>query len=216
MSHTRRGSFNSGIAGCCASSLPLCVLMSFGCPFTGEQVADSDPEETGSLTFTLQSSAFNNASALPAIFSNTGGGGSPPLNWTGIPDGTQELALLVTDLSQPTSPFAQWMIYKIPPTFLSLRAGVPTGALVSYPPGALQGLNYNGQYGYLGPDAATAANHRIQFTLYALDAPLDVGLGLSRNALMQAMQGHIIADANLIAIIDPFITGSVLYPFYGG
>jgi Raf kinase inhibitor-like YbhB/YbcL family protein len=153
-------------------------------------------------TVTVTSTAFTANQPIPAKYSGDGRDVSPPLTWTRAPAATRELALICDDPDAPMPvPFVHWVIYKIPAATMALPEGVPQGSTVSGIPalaGALQGITGFGAAGYNGPAPPPGSPHHYHFTVYALDAPLAVRAGLDKNALLDAMKGHIIGQGELI------------------
>jgi len=109
-------------------------------------------------------------------FGCQGGNVSPALAWSGVPEGTRSLTLMVHDLDAPTgSGFWHWTVFDIP----AGATGLPRGAgnrAATLPAGARGGINDyqdtgangdNGNYGGPCPPAGEGA-HRYVFTLYAL------------------------------------------------
>ena len=147
----------------------------------------------------ITSSAFSEGSGIPAQFTCEGADRSPPLTWSGVPAGTRALALIVDDPDAPdpeapTTPWVHWVVYNIPPTALSLDEDASGGEL----PGHTQeGKNDWGRVGYEGP-APTVGTHRYVFNLYALDAILPAPAHLTRDALDQAMRGHVLDRATFV------------------
>ncbi|HID74625.1 MAG TPA: YbhB/YbcL family Raf kinase inhibitor-like protein [Planctomycetaceae bacterium] len=151
----------------------------------------------------LTSSAFAPGEPIPRQYTGEGQDCSPPLAWTGLPEGTGELALICDDPDAPTpEAWVHWVIYKIPPDTTELPEGVAKTAQLSQPPGAVQGKNSwpSGQtIGYRGPMPPPGHGvHRYYFRLYALDTPLDVPPGATKAELLQAMEGHILAQGELM------------------
>jgi hypothetical protein len=153
------------------------------------------------MSITLTSESFGQGQPIPPRHAETGDNLSPPLAWTGIPDGTKELALICDDPDAPTAePWVHWVLYKLPADARSLPQGVPTDERPSNPAGALQGRNTwpdGVTIGYRGPAPPTGV-HRYYFKLYALDTKLDVQPGLDKNALLAAMKGHVLAQGELM------------------
>jgi len=117
---------------------------------------------------------------------------SPPLDWTHVPPGTESLSLVCVDSAVG---FVHWTIYNIPPTATGLAEGVP--ALGDLEDGSLQGPNDYGQVGYGGPCPPTGDTHEYVFTLYALDAMLDIPAGATADSVLQAAEGNILAQARV-------------------
>jgi len=143
----------------------------------------------------LESSAFGTEGTIPIKYSCDGEDVSPPLSWQGAPEGTQSLALICDDPDAPGMTFVHWLIYNIPAEGQQLPENVPNRERLES--GALQGENNFGKVGYGGP-CPPGGTHRYFFRLYALDGMLDLGAGISRDRLERAMEGHILAQAELM------------------
>jgi Raf kinase inhibitor-like YbhB/YbcL family protein len=159
------------------------------------------------MTFQINSSAFSAGQPIPKRHSGDGEDISPPLAWTSLPEGTAELALICDDPDAPTAePWVHWVIYKIPVDQAGLPEEVEPIKVPGEVPGALQGVNSwpSGQkIGYRGPAPPPGhGTHHYHFTLYALDAPLTVKSGLSKEALLTAMSDHVIEKAELIGTYE--------------
>jgi hypothetical protein len=151
----------------------------------------------------LRSSAFAANAPIPRKYTGDGDDVSPPLQWSDLPSAASELALIVDDPDAPTpQPWVHWVIYKIPVDRSGLDEGVPTDARTQQ--GLLQGLNsWPNGIGYRGPEPPRGHGvHHYHFTLYALDAKLNVQEGLSAAELRKAMAGHILAQAELIGTYE--------------
>ncbi|MGQ9650988.1 MAG: YbhB/YbcL family Raf kinase inhibitor-like protein [Phycisphaerae bacterium] len=157
-----------------------------------------------SAKMTLKSPAFGPNQAIPRKYTGDGEDKSPPLSWSGAPDGTKELALIVDDPDAPTpTPWVHWVLYAIPPDTTSLPEGITPSLRVSEPPGLMQGKNSFGKVGYGGPAPPRGhGRHRYFFKLYALNAPLGVEAGLSKEALLKAMSGHVLAEGELVGTYE--------------
>jgi Raf kinase inhibitor-like YbhB/YbcL family protein len=140
--------------------------------------------------FSLVSTAFADGAPIPTRFTCDGDDTSPDLTWSGAPDGTRSLALIVTD--PDARRFVHWLVYDM--------TGAPSGGLPaaasSSPDAPPQGTNSFGRAGYGGP-CPPAGTHHYEFVLYALDRPLGLS-GVPRIADIQsAMNGHVIAETTL-------------------
>lgn len=153
------------------------------------------------MTIRLTSSAFETGGAIPKKYTEDGDDISPPLTWDKLPPGTKELALICDDPDAPSKePWVHWVLYKIPAEVRELPEGVETGERLETPPGALQGLNSwpSGRtVGYRGP-APPGGTHHYHFRMYAVDAPLTLEAKATKNALLKAMKGHILAEGELV------------------
>ena len=147
----------------------------------------------------LTSSAFATGAEMPVICTCEGNDTSPPLRIDGVPDVARSLVLIVDDpdAPDPAAPqrtWVHWLLYNLPPECRELGEGVTAEQL---PAGTDHGVNDWGRTGYGGP-CPPIGRHRYFHKLYALDCTLD---GLDRpdkKQLEQAMQGHVIATAELI------------------
>lgn len=154
--------------------------------------------ETGK-TMTLSSTAFSTDGTIPPKFTCDGENLSPALSWDAPPAGTKSLAILVSDPDASGKPFVHWVLYDLPPDLRQLPEGVPANPLLSQ--GGTQGKSDFGKFGYGGPCPLKAASddaHRYVFKLYALDKLLDLAPGASQQEVMKAMEGHTLAEAELI------------------
>ena len=145
----------------------------------------------------VTSTAFQHQAAIPKKYTCQGDDISPPLAWSGLPDGTKSLALIVDDpdAPDPAAPkrvWVHWVLYDIPPAVTSLAE-----ATKHAPAGARDGKNDWGRTGFGGP-CPPIGRHRYFHKVYALDTQLgDLGTP-TKVQLEQAMQGHILAQGELI------------------
>jgi Raf kinase inhibitor-like YbhB/YbcL family protein len=150
------------------------------------------------MAFTLTSSVFQNEGEIPSRYTCEGTDPSPPLSWSGAPDGTKHFALIVDDpdAPDPKAPkmvYVHWVVYDIP----SGTSSLAEGASESPPSGARDGVNDFKRSGWGGP-CPPIGRHRYFFKLYALDAPLgDLG-SPRKDAVLAAMEGHVLGQATLM------------------
>ena len=159
--------------------------------------------EGGAMSLALVSPAFRPSGEIPAVHTCEGSDASPPLQWSGIPAGTRSLALVVDDpdAPDPRAPrmtWVHWVLYDIPPTATSLPAAATSRDL---PPGTREGLNDWKRTGYGGP-CPPVGRHRYFFKLYALDAALPDLRAPTKAALEKAMEGHVLARAELVGTYE--------------
>ncbi len=154
-------------------------------------------EPGGGTMFAIESPAFGRNEPIPEKYTGDGEDVSPPLVFRNLPEGTKELALICDDPDAPTpKPWVHWVIYRIPAGTTSLPEGYRAAG------GVLEGRNSwrSGKtIGYRGPQPP-GGTHRYFFRLYALDTPLDLGPGATKEDLLAAMQGHILAEAELVGL----------------
>ena len=140
--------------------------------------------------FALTSTAFTEGGPIPRRFTCDDSNVSPDLNWTGAPEGTKALVLIIIDPDARN--FVHWLAYNL--------EGVPTGGLPagisSSPDAPPQGTNSFGKRGYGGP-CPPSGTHHYRFTLSALDSVLEVTGTPRVDDLNTAMAGHVLAEATL-------------------
>lgn len=151
----------------------------------------------------LTSAAFKAGERIPKDFTGEGIDKSPPLVWSNVPEGTKSFALICDDPDAPAQePWVHWVIYQIPGEATSLPEGIAKDAIPASPKGVVQGRNgwNSGQtVGYRGPMPPPGHGvHHYHFTLYALKATLNLKPEMKKNALLQAIDGHILGKAELI------------------
>src|SRR5215510_7318751 len=142
------------------------------------------------MPLTLKSSAFSNNGRIPPVHTCDGDSTPPPLQWSGAPDGTKSFVLIVDDpdAPDPKAPkrtFVHWVAYDIP------------GSATRMDDHHRDGLNDAKRRGYSGP-CPPIGRHRYFFKLYALDTELgDLGEP-TKDQVVAAMRGHILAEAQLV------------------
>lgn len=149
--------------------------------------------------FELTSPDFVAGGDIPAVHTCEGAERSPALHWSHVPAGTRSLALIVDDpdAPDPAAPritWVHWVLYDLPPATGGLAAGVTAGDL---PAGTRQGQSSWQRTGYGGP-CPPIGRHRYFHKLYALDIRLGERGALDKEALLEAMQGHVLGRAELI------------------
>ena len=147
----------------------------------------------------LSSPAFFDGHSIPTKYTCEGEDRSPPLAWTGVPDGTRSLVLIVDDpdAPDPAAPqmtWVHWLLYNIPPSATALAEGASNSAL---PAGAIESRNDFKRVRYGGP-CPPIGRHRYYFKLYALDMLLATDEPLDKAALEGAMRGHVLAHVELM------------------
>jgi Raf kinase inhibitor-like YbhB/YbcL family protein len=145
----------------------------------------------------LHSSVFKQGGELPQRFTCEGEDVAPPLQWKGLPSGTSSLALIVDDPdapdpAKPQRTWVHWVVVDIPPGADSLP-----GEGQALPDGCREGLNDWKRAAWGGP-CPPIGRHRYFFKLYALDCKLAQLAQPTKAELEQAMQGHVLAQAELM------------------
>lgn len=146
-------------------------------------------------TFALTSPAFDGGEEIPGRHTCEGEDVSPALEWSGVPDGTRSLALVVDDPDAPAGTFTHWTAWGIDPAAGGLGEGEAP---------AVEGRNDFGTAGYRGPCPPPGHGpHRYFFRLHALGAPLDLRAGASVQEVERALEsGGVLAVAELVGTYE--------------
>jgi Raf kinase inhibitor-like YbhB/YbcL family protein len=147
------------------------------------------------MVLELSSAAFGPGKPIPVKYSCDGADISPPLQWTEPPEGTQSFALIADDPDAPVGTWVHWVLYNLPANTRSLPEAVPPDAVLSAD--GRHGENGWKRLGYGGP-CPPSGTHRYFFRLYALDSALDLDPGADAGQVRQAMEGHILAEGELM------------------
>ena len=173
--------------------LLLSLLLLVGC------ASKSDPAQTGAVEatsdFQLTSPAFAHEDAIPGKYTCDGDDTSPALAWTKPPAGTESFALIMDDPDAPGGTWVHWVLYNIPADVRKLAEAFPADAELS--DGSRNGKNSWPKSGYGGP-CPPSGTHRYYFKLYTLDTMLDLAAGANKAQLLKAMEGHILAQTELM------------------
>lgn len=148
----------------------------------------------------LTSDVFAHMGSIPSRYTCDGEDVTPPLAWSGAPEGTKSFVLIVDDpdAPDPAAPkrvWVHWLVYNIPATTTSLPEG---GAL---PPGARTGLNSSDGDAW-DSICPPIGRHRYFFKLYALDTELPDLQTPSKAELEKAIEGHVLAEAGLVGTYE--------------
>lgn len=151
------------------------------------------------MTLKLSSAAFEDGGPMAAKYTCEGQDLAPPLKWSGVPEGTRSLALIMDDpdAPDPKAPrmtYVHWVLYNLPPDAGGLPEGVTSKRL---PAGTLEGLNDWKRTGYGGP-CPPIGRHRYFHKLYALDVVLKDLKRPTKAQLLKAMEGHVLAQAEIV------------------
>src|SRR5262245_19207131 len=151
------------------------------------------------MAIALSSTAFSHREPIPKLYTCQGKDISPALAWSGLPNGTKSVALIVDDpdAPDPAAPkrvWVHWVLYNLPPSSTGLPEAVSASNL---PAGTRQGKNDWDRTGYGGP-CPPIGRHRYFHKLYALDAMLPDLKEPTKAVLLEAMEGHVIGEAELM------------------
>jgi Raf kinase inhibitor-like YbhB/YbcL family protein len=172
------------LAPCLAACLAAC---SSGGDARPEHTAAYSTEETG---MELTSPAFAPEAAIPDRYTCEGSDVSPPLQFTNVPTDTVSLTLVMDDPDAPVGVWDHWVEFDIPP-----RESIPEAAADLGTPGT----NSWDRTGYGGP-CPPSGTHRYFFTVYALDSELGLPAGATKAEVLDALEGHILAQATLMGL----------------
>ncbi|HEY8340907.1 MAG TPA: YbhB/YbcL family Raf kinase inhibitor-like protein [Egibacteraceae bacterium] len=144
----------------------------------------------------ITSPAFGHGQPIPARHARDGDDVSPALEFSGVPAGTRQLALICHDPDAPlVHGFTHWVVYGIPAD----ARGIPEGGGGAF----VEGTNDYGDKGWGGPQPPPGHGpHHYYFWLYALDTEVDAEPGLTRADLLSRIEGHVIEQARLIGTYE--------------
>lgn len=151
-------------------------------------------KEKNTMSLTLASPAFEHGGPIPEKYTCDGEDIYPPFDISGVPDGTQSLALIMEDPDVPKEVRADrmwdhWVIFNMPAMTATISENMPAEGM--------HGTNTNGSYDYRGP-CPPDGEHRYFFKLYALDADVPLEEGATKDQVLDAMTGHILEEAELM------------------
>jgi Raf kinase inhibitor-like YbhB/YbcL family protein len=168
-----------------------------GCLGTAGGADQPNPPKVMNLQIT--STAFSEGQPIPAKYSCEGSDASPPLKWitqSGTPGTIKSFALIMDDPDAPVGTWVHWVLYDLPPNTTGLPEDVAKTQFIAG--NAKQGLNSWPRPGYGGPCPPPGKPHRYFFKLYALDTMLDLKPGATKKDLLKAMEGHVLAEGQLM------------------
>lgn len=143
----------------------------------------------------ITSQAFEDEGMIPEKYTCDDINVSPPLAWSPGPEGTRTYALICDDPDAPMGTWVHWVLFDLPVNVNELPEGVPPERDLES--GAKQGMNDFSKIGYGGP-CPPGGTHRYFFKLYALDTEVDLEAGATKSDLLRAMEGHILAENQLM------------------
>jgi Raf kinase inhibitor-like YbhB/YbcL family protein len=143
----------------------------------------------------IKSLAFVPGGKIPGKYTCDGMDISPPLSWTSGPEGTKTFALICDDPDAPMGTWVHWVLFNLPADITEFRENVPSDKELEN--GAKQGMNDFRKIGYGGP-CPPGGTHRYFFKLYALDTEINLEAGATKAELLEAMEGHILAEGQMI------------------
>jgi Raf kinase inhibitor-like YbhB/YbcL family protein len=144
----------------------------------------------------LKSPAFQNGGEIPRKHTCDGGDISPRLTWSETPATTKTFALIADDPDAPGGTWVHWVMYDLPAATKELPEGIAAGETLDT--GAKQGMNDFRKTAYGGPCPPPGSPHRYFFRLYALDTATNLKPRATKQQVLDAIKGHVVAEAELM------------------
>jgi len=170
-------------------------LIAAGCGKFSRSLPSSAPKQKEPAMLSILSPVFSAGEEIPVKYSCKGDNINPPFSISGVPKEAKSLVLIMDDPDvpknlKPDGMFVHWVLFNMPAVDFSIMEN-------HVPEGAVQGSNGRGEAKYTGP-CPPDRTHRYFFTVYALNDVLGLQTGASKEQVEAAMQGHVIAQAELI------------------
>jgi len=172
------------------TSIPVLL---YGCK--GSKESDRSGIGGDRMEIKVTSTAFEDGGMIPAKYTCDGADISPPLACEGIPEGTKSIALISDDPDAPMGTWVHWVLCNLPGDTRELPENIPAEETLSN--GTMQGLNDFRRVGYGGP-CPPSGIHRYFFKVYALDKMVEPGGWANKVELMRVMEGHVLAQGELM------------------
>jgi len=145
--------------------------------------------KTTTNTLRVYSTVFSHKGHIPSEYTCDGKDINPPLEVENIPEGTKSLALIMEDPDAPRGTFDHWLVWNIS----------PNEAIAEQTNPGISGINDFGKTGYGGPCPPSGV-HRYFFKIYALDTKLELLTGVDKKTLLEAMNGHILSEGEIMGL----------------
>ncbi len=145
--------------------------------------------------FVLTSPEVTDGGSLPVEFTGDGSGATLPLEWKGAPAGTKSYALIMDHLAPGNEMKSYWVMWDIPASVTSLPKNVKSVGKL--------GVGFKGESGYEPPHSKGPGAKKYVLHVYALSSeakPSGAGRGVTREALLAAMEGKVLAKADLSVV----------------
>lgn len=175
--------------------LILFALFAAGC----RESAPAPEPPAGAATLVVTSAAFVDGGEIPLRYTCDGDNRSVPLRWSGLPDATGSVVIVMDDPDAPGGRFTHWLAANLPAASEGIATGASGAAVASA--GGTEGMNDFGEEGYGGPcPPAGNGAHTYEIRVYALDAVIFFGQTPSRGTMFDAIDGHILASGLLTGV----------------
>jgi phosphatidylethanolamine-binding protein (PEBP) family uncharacterized protein len=155
------------------------------------------PAETSESGLTLSSPDFEPGEPAPVDTTCAGSNVFPNLEWENVPPGTAEIAMTLSDQTDPENPLLLWLMAGIGPTSTALQAG-------TLPAGAYETLNDYGNLGYGTPclENLAESNRDLQFRIYTLEQPSGLAPGQPGNTAWTSIKARAVDTASVLMRIE--------------
>jgi hypothetical protein len=185
----------------------ICFVLALAVPAAVQSAEKKEKKEVKGahkMTFTVSSPAFRHNAYIPERYACGSEDVSPELKWSGLPEGAKSVAVIMDDPDAPPGTWVHWILFNILPSAKGLKENaaktevLPDGSRH----GRVWGVNEDdfSRIGYYGPCPPPGKPHRYFFKVYALDKLLDLPAGTAKGALLKAMEGHVLARAELVGL----------------
>ena len=175
------------------------LLLLVGCarqaPPSTKPLENVNLPQTGQSAMQVTSTAIKEGQLIPRQYTCDGVNISPPLEWNGTPKSAKTIAIIADDPDAPSGTWVHWVVYNLPAENIGLVENLPLTEDLKA--GGFQGKNDFQKIGYGGP-CPPSGTHRYFFKVYALDIELPLKAGATKAEIEKAMQGHIVAQAQLM------------------
>lgn len=159
------------------------------------EVSNTNEGLGGKMNIKLSSTAFQDGEMIPTKYTCNGANVSPPLEWSGVTQTAKSLALICDDPDAPGKTWVHWVVFDLPASRTSLPENVPPQETIAG--GGKQGTTDFKKIGYGGP-CPPSGTHRYFFKIHALDTDLNLDSRTTKDQLLQAMKGHVLAQGELM------------------
>ena len=151
--------------------------------------------QTSPSAMQVTSTAIKQGQPIPRQYTCDGVNISPPLEWNGTPKSAKTIAIIADDPDAPAGTWVHWVVYNLPAENIGLVENLPLTEELKA--GGFQGKNDFQKVGYGGP-CPPSGTHRYFFKVYAVDTELPLKAGATKAEVEKAMQGHIVAQTQLM------------------
>jgi len=157
--------------------------------------AEAIGKEGYTVKLDIMSTSFGEGDLIPKKYTCDGADVSPQLSWSQPPEGTKSVVLICDDPDAPVGTWVHWVLYGLSPDTLEISENIPDDKEVLG--GAKHGVNDFRKYGYGGP-CPPGGTHRYFFKLYAVDTEVDLDSGATKDEVLGAIKGHVLAEGQLM------------------